>query len=81
MLDLVKFKRDEMTVLSFVRDCKLLLSLIARQMLSVVTSYLINICHQSRGGGSQLNIIPPYGVNYEMFPAPAQFLFIYNCET
>ena len=70
-----------MRVLLFVRDCKLLWSLIARQMLSVVTSYLINICHQSWGGGSRLNIIPPYGVNYEMFPAPAQFLFIYNFET
>ena len=33
------------------------------------------------GGESQLIIIPPSGVNYEMFPAPAQFLFIYNFET
>ena len=47
--------RDEMSpVLLFMRDFNrveacLLLRLNARQMLSVVTSYLINICHQSWG--------------------------------
>ena len=78
---------DDMTPVLFVcgqtvlcsLNC-LLLRLIARQMLSVVTSHLINICHHSQSGGwdvSQLILISPSGVNYnEMFP-PTRLYYLF----